>query len=64
MTDEGMKRRVTFSFLEEIKSVWRENYQGIEQTALAFSLNETFAPVLKNQIVSGFMLTSQSCAAM
>lgn len=50
MSDEGMKRRITFSFLDEIKRIFRENYQGVERTALAFSLNESFAPVLRQQI--------------
>lgn len=50
MSDEGMKRRITFSFLDEIKKIFRENYQGVERTALAFSLNESFAPVLRQQI--------------
>lgn len=52
MADEAMKRRITFSFLDEVKRVWRENYRGVEQTALAFSLNASFAPVLRQQIVS------------
>jgi vesicle-associated membrane protein 7 len=55
MSDEGMKRRITFSFLDEIKKIFRENYQGVERTALAFSLNESFAPVLRQQIVSTIM---------
>lgn len=50
MTDEAMKRRVTFSFLDEVKRAWRDNYQGVEQTAIAFSLNDQFAPVLERQI--------------
>lgn len=50
MSDEGMKRRITFSFLDEVKRIFRENYQGVERTALAFSLNDSFAPVLRQQI--------------
>jgi vesicle-associated membrane protein 7 len=47
MADDSTKRRTTFSFLEEIKSLWREKFSAIEQTALAFSCNDSFVPVLK-----------------
>ena len=52
MADEAMKRRITFSFLDEVMKLWRESYRSVEQTALAFSLNDAFAPVLRQQIVS------------
>jgi hypothetical protein len=52
MSDESMKRRLTFSFLEEIKTIWRKEFASVEHTALAFSLNDQFAPVLRQQIVS------------
>jgi hypothetical protein len=58
MADEGMKRRLTFAFLDEIKRLWRHEYTAIEQTALAFSLNDQFSPVLRQQIVC--ILTSSS----
>ena len=51
MSDEGMKRRITFSFLEDIKIAWREKFGSVEQTAIAFSLNEQFSPILKQKIV-------------
>ena len=51
MADEGMKRRLTFSFLEEIKMIWRQSFANVEQTALAFSLNDQFSPLLRQQIV-------------
>ena len=51
MSDESTKRRVTFAFLEDIKKNWRENYYAIERTALAFSMNESFSPVLRDKIV-------------
>lgn len=51
MTEESMKRRVAFSFLDEIKTQWRQEYSGVEQTALAFSLNDRFSPVLQRQMV-------------
>ena len=50
MADESTKRRITFAFLEDIKKLWREKYGSVEQTALAFSLNDSFAPVLKQRI--------------
>ena len=52
MTEETMKKRVAYSFLDEIKSLWRQEYAGIEQTALAFSLNDSFSPVLQRQMVA------------
>jgi hypothetical protein len=51
MADEGMKRRLTFAFLDEIKRLWRHEFTAIEQTALAFSLNDQFSPILRQQIV-------------
>jgi vesicle-associated membrane protein 7 len=51
MTEESTKRRVAFSFLDEVKSQWRQEYAGVEQTALAFSLNDRFSPVLHHQMV-------------
>lgn len=50
MADEDVKRRITFAFLEDIKRLWRAKYSTIEATAIAFSLQEPFAPVLKQQI--------------
>ena len=52
MSDESTKRRITFAFLEDIKKVWRENYLAVERTALPFSMNEAFSPVLRQKIVS------------
>lgn len=51
MSDESTKRRITFAFLEDIKKVWRENYIAVERTALPFSLNEAFSPVLRQKLV-------------
>ena len=47
MTDAGMKRRTAFAFLEDIKTIWRERYSSIEQSALPFSMNELFSPILQ-----------------
>ena len=51
-----MKRRIAFSFLDEIKSLWRQEFVGVEQTAIAFSLNDKFCPVLQSQMVKRFTL--------
>lgn len=52
MSDENMKRRITFSFLDDMKAHWRNSYSSTEQTALAFSMNESFSPILKQKLVS------------
>lgn len=54
MSDEGMKRRLTFAFLDEIKQLWRASFASIEQNVLAFSLNEQFSPVLRQKVVSKY----------
>lgn len=51
MSDESTKRRITFAFLEDIKKNWREHYTAVERTALPFSLNEAFSPVLRQKLV-------------
>lgn len=51
MSDESTKRRITFGFLEDIKKAWRDRFQSVEQTALAFSLNDMFSPTLKQKMV-------------
>lgn len=63
MADEGMKRRLTFSFLDEIKRLWRQEFTAIEQTALAFSLNDQFSPILRQQIVSIIWFSSDNTTA-
>lgn len=50
MSDENTKRRMAFAFLEDVKGVWRERYRAVEHTALAFSLDDTFSPVLREKI--------------
>ena len=55
MSDESMKRRQTFAFLDDIKKHWRDRFASSEQTALAFSMNEIFSPVLRQRIVSHFV---------
>jgi hypothetical protein len=55
MSDEQTKRRITFGFLEDIKKCWRERFQSVEQTALAFSLNDMFSPTLRQKMVILFV---------
>lgn len=52
MSDESTKRRITFAFLDDVKKTWRDNYVAVERTALPFSMNEAFSPVLRQKIVS------------
>jgi hypothetical protein len=54
MSDDSTKRRITFSFLDDIKKAWRDRFASVEQTALAFSLNDMFIPTMKSKIVSQF----------
>ena len=63
MSDESTKRRITFAFLEDIKKAWRENFTAVERTALPFSLNEAFSPVLRQKLVS-FSLIIESYFVM
>lgn len=50
MADEETKRRIAFGFLDDIKKTWRERFGSVEQTALAFSLNDLFSPVLRQKM--------------
>ena len=51
MSDLETKRRLAFSFLDDIQKTFREKYGNIiEQTALAFSLNDSFSIILKDKI--------------
>jgi vesicle-associated membrane protein 7 len=54
--DEDTKRRVPFAFLEDVKSRFVLSCGEQAQTAIAFSLNETFGPVLKKQMVKMVLL--------
>jgi len=51
MSDESTKRRIAFSFLEDVLGLWRERYAATEQSAIAFSMNEAFSPILKARSV-------------
>ena len=50
MADEDLKRRIAFSFLDKIKTLWREQYSLVEENALPFQMNENFSPILKQNI--------------
>ncbi|CAM9451465.1 unnamed protein product [Phaeothamnion confervicola] len=50
MADEAARRRVPFAFLEDIRRKFVERFGDAAQTALAFSMNEEFAPVLQKQM--------------
>ena len=47
---ENIKARIAFLFLDNVVKIWRERYTEIEQTALAFSLDDAFRPVLKERM--------------
>lgn len=51
MSDLELKRRIAFSFLEDIKKEWRSRFSSVESSALAFSLNESFSHVLRERMV-------------
>lgn len=57
MASEETRRRITFSFLEDIIKTWRASYTAVEHSALAFSLNGEFGPVLQEKME--FYNTSQ-----
>ena len=50
MATEETRRRITFSFLEDIIKTWRSSYAAVEHSALAFSLNGEFGPVLQQKM--------------
>jgi len=50
MCDESSKRRIPFAFLEDIKQKFRATYGDRAYTAIAFSMNEEFAKILRKQM--------------
>ena len=50
MASEMTKRRIPFAFLEDIKIRFRQQFGDAIHTAIPFSMNEDFAPVLKRQM--------------
>ncbi|KAG5175111.1 Longin-like domain-containing protein [Tribonema minus] len=49
LADEQSRRRIPFAFLEDIRRKFRAQYGARPHTALAFAMNEEFAPVLQRQ---------------
>ena len=47
MADEGMKRRIPFTFLEDIKRRFVTQYGEAAHNAIAFAFNNEFSPVLQ-----------------
>ena len=50
MASQSFKARLSFSFLEDVKERWRARFGAVENTALAFSLDDAFRPVLKDRM--------------
>mmetsp|Transcript_4812 Transcript_4812/g.7286 ORF Transcript_4812/g.7286 Transcript_4812/m.7286 type:complete len:221 (+) Transcript_4812:23-685(+) len=50
LADQKSKRRIPFAFLEDIKRKFKSQFGINAQSALAFSMNEDYAPVLKKQM--------------
>jgi vesicle-associated membrane protein 7 len=50
MCDDLNKRRVPFQFLEDVKDTFVKTYAQKAQTAIAFSLNDEFGPVLAQKL--------------
>lgn len=50
MSDDLNKRRVPFAFLDDIKEKWNRAFSDRGQTAIAFSMNDEFAPVLEEGV--------------
>ncbi len=46
MCEEDSKKRIAFLYLDEIKKQWRANYANLEQTAVAFSMQTEYSPIL------------------
>ncbi|GLD94777.1 hypothetical protein PINS_up003401 [Pythium insidiosum] len=50
MADDDLKRRVSFMFLEDMKSKFRAMYGMRGQTAIAFAMNDEFQHVIRRQM--------------
>lgn len=60
MTDMDAKRRIAFAFLDDIKQRFKEKYGEQIFTANAFAMNQSFAPVIRRQMVGRQGATSLS----
>lgn len=50
MASEMTKRRIPFAFLEDIRIRFKQQFGDAIHTAIPFSMNEDFSPVLKRQM--------------
>ena len=50
MCDDLNKRRIPFQFLDDVKETFVQTYADKAQTAIAFSLNSEFGPVLAKKL--------------
>lgn len=50
MCDDASKRRIPFSFLEDIKDKFKGIYGDRAQTAMAFAMNDDFGRTLQRQL--------------
>lgn len=50
MCDETDKRRIPFSFLEDVKQLFTEQFGEHAQKAITFAFNTEFSPVLKQRM--------------
>ena len=62
MADEGMKRRIPFTFLEDIKRRFVTQYGEAAHNAIAFAFNNEFSPVL--QARAGRSLALARCSTV
>ena len=50
MAAESFGRRIPFAFLQDIKEKFQNQFGDQAQTALAYQMNQHFAPTLQNQM--------------
>eukprot|EP00520_Triparma_pacifica_P011210 CAMPEP_0118650396 /NCGR_PEP_ID=MMETSP0785-20121206/10228_1 /TAXON_ID=91992 /ORGANISM="Bolidomonas pacifica, Strain CCMP 1866" /LENGTH=221 /DNA_ID=CAMNT_0006542775 /DNA_START=98 /DNA_END=763 /DNA_ORIENTATION=+ len=50
MSDEQQQHRIPFAFLGKVEELFTEKYGSQGLTAIAFSMNEEFSPVMKGQM--------------
>ncbi|KAJ1449410.1 synaptobrevin-domain-containing protein [Pelagophyceae sp. CCMP2097] len=50
MTDESAKSRLPFAFLADVADTFRAAYGERAQSAIAFEMNEAFAPLLRRKV--------------
>ena len=60
MADEGMKRRIPFTFLEDIKRRFVTQYGEAAHNAIAFAFNNEFSPVLQARARARALATTRA----